>query len=141
MHGLEMQWFAMKFRVLTIPLKLPRDHDGVVLVVAERLALGRLMFLPKMRSGGLVALQRIDSHQLGEFEEIGDSPRAFQRLVIIFFVSRHANVVPKLCAQFWNSSERFAQSFFIPRHAAFIPEEQAKFAMKRIERTPSVDLQ
>src|SRR5690242_7776580 len=98
MHALEIQWFAMKFRALAILLKLPTEHRSVVFVVAERLSLGRLMFLAKMRSGGFVAFKRIDAHQLGEFEEICDSPCAFQRLVIIHFVARHPYVPPKLFA-------------------------------------------
>src|SRR6266481_8771363 len=141
MHGLEMQCFAMKFRALTVPLKFPCENGSVAFVVAKRLALGRLMFLAKMGARRFIPLQRIDAHQLGEFEEIRDSPSALQRLVIISFVSRHPHVAPKLFAQFRNSSERFAQSFLVAGHPAFVPKEQAEFAMERIERAPSVDLQ
>jgi hypothetical protein len=37
-----------------------------------------LMFLAEMRSGRFVALQRVNTHQLGEFEEIRDAAGAFQ---------------------------------------------------------------
>ena len=78
MHGLEMQLFAMQFRRLTVALKFPREHRCMALVVSERFAIGRLMFLAEMRAGRFVALQRVNAHQLGEFEEIRDAPGAFQ---------------------------------------------------------------
>jgi hypothetical protein len=78
MHRFEMQLFAVQFRGLTVALKFPRKHRGMVLVVAECFAIGRLMFLAKMCSGRFVALQRVNAHQLGEFEKICDAPGAFQ---------------------------------------------------------------
>ena len=47
-------------------------------LVAACFALGRLMFLAKMRAGRFVALQRVNAHQLGELEKIRDAPGAFQ---------------------------------------------------------------
>ena len=102
----------MQFRRLTFALKFPCEDGGVVLIVAERLALGCLMLLAKMCAGRFVALQRVNAHQLGEFEKISDAPGAFQRLVIIFFVAGDAHVAPKFVAQFWNFLQRFAQSVF-----------------------------
>ena len=98
MHGLEMQLFAMQFRRLSVALKFPRKHHGMVFVVAECFAVGRLMFLAEMCSGRFIALQRVNAHQLREFEEIRDAPGALERLVVIFFVSRHSHVVPEFVA-------------------------------------------
>src|SRR5215211_3043940 len=78
MHRLELQLFAMQFRRLTVALKFPRKHSCMVLVIPERFAIGRLMFLAKMGAGRFVTLQRVNAHQLGEFEEIRDAPGAFQ---------------------------------------------------------------
>ena len=78
MHRFEVQLFAMQFRRLTIALKFPREHSCMVLVVSERFAIGRLMLLAEMRAGRFVTLQRVNAHQFGEFEEIRDSPSAFQ---------------------------------------------------------------
>src|SRR6267378_1645130 len=78
MHRFEMQLFAIQFRRLTVALKFPRKHSCMALVVSERFAVGRLMFLAEMRTGRFVALQRVNAHQFGEFEEIRDAPGAFQ---------------------------------------------------------------
>src|SRR5882724_495943 len=78
MHGLEMQLFAMQFRRLTVTLKFPRKHSCMALVVSERFAIGRLMLLAEMRAGRFVTLQRVNAHQLGEFEKIRDAPGALQ---------------------------------------------------------------
>src|SRR5215475_11457624 len=107
-HGLEMQLFAMQFRRVTVALKLPRKHRGVILIVAARLAFGSLMFLAEMRTSRFIPLERVNAHQLGEFEEIGDAPGALQGLVVISLVSRHPHVAPKFCAQFGDLAECFA---------------------------------
>src|ERR1700757_505059 len=100
MHGLEMQRFSMQFWRLTVALKFPREYRRMVLVVAERFAIGRLMFLAEMCPGGFVTLQGVNAHEFGEFEEIRHTPGAFQSLVVIFFVSRHTHVAPEFCTQF-----------------------------------------
>ena len=87
---------------LPVALKFPGEHCCVVFVVAERLAISRLMFLAKMRSGRFVALKRIHAHQLGEFEEIGNASGAFQGLVKIFVAAQDAHIAPELFSQFWN---------------------------------------
>jgi hypothetical protein len=53
MHGFEVKWFAMQFRrgELLLALKLPREHCGVVFVVAQRFAVWRLVLFAKMRAG------------------------------------------------------------------------------------------
>ena len=78
MNRFEMQLFAMQFRRLTVTLKFPRKHSCMAVVVSERFAIARLMFLAEMRAGRFVALQRVNAHQLGEFEEIRDAPGALQ---------------------------------------------------------------
>jgi hypothetical protein len=78
MNRFEMQLFAMQFRRLTVTLKFPRKHSCMALVVSERFAIGRLMLLAEMCSGRFVAFQRVNAHQLGEFEEIRDAPGALQ---------------------------------------------------------------
>src|ERR1043166_90422 len=103
----------MQFRTLIIALKFPRQDHGMVLVVTKCFSIGCLMFLAEMCSGRFVTLQRVNAHQLGEFEEIRNAPRALERLVVVFFVSWHTNVAPEFCAQFGDFSERLAQSLFV----------------------------
>src|SRR5215475_5590846 len=122
----------MQFRRLTFAFKVPREHSCMALVVAKRFAIWRLMFLPEMRTGRFVTLQCVNAHQFGEFEEICNAPGAFQCLVVILLVSRHAHVAPEFGAQFWDFSDCFAQSLFVTRHPAFVPEEKPELAMERI---------
>ena len=120
----------MQFGRPTFALKFPCEDGGVVLIVAERLALGCLMLIAKMCTGRFVALQRVNAHQLGEFKKIRDTPGSFQRLVVIFFVAGNPHVAPEFVAQFRDFSQRFAQPVFVARHSAFIPQKETEFAME-----------
>ena len=53
MHGFKMKWFAVQFgrSQSLVALELPREYCGVVVIVAERFAIWRLMFFAKMRPG------------------------------------------------------------------------------------------
>ena len=53
MYGFKLKWFAMQFGSgeLLVALKLPREHRGVVFVVAQRFAVWRLVLFAKMRAG------------------------------------------------------------------------------------------
>src|SRR5689334_1318176 len=98
----------MQFWPLAVALKFPRENCRMIFIVAERLAVGGLMFLTEMRACGFIALKRVEAHQLGEFQKISDASRAFQSLVIVFLASEHAHAVPKLFSQFRDFLERFA---------------------------------
>src|SRR5262249_48290806 len=98
----------MQFWPLAIALELPRENCRMIFIVAERLAVGGLMFLAGMRACGFIALQRVDAHQLRELQKIGDASRAFQSLIIILLASEHAHIVPEFLSQIRNSLERFA---------------------------------
>ena len=59
-----------------------------------------------MAAAGLVALQRVEAHQLGELEEIGHAAGLFQRLVQFLARAEHLHVAPELLAQrgdFWRA--------------------------------------
>src|SRR5207248_8085708 len=122
-------------------LKFPGKHRGVIFIVAQCFAFRGLMFFAKMRAGRFVALQCVDTHQLGEFQEIGNTSGTFQRLIEIIALTRHSYLVPELFAKFGNFFERLAQSLFVTRHSAFVPEKQAKLPMERIDRTSAVDVE
>src|SRR5437762_4287630 len=110
MHGFEMRRFAMEFRSgsCRTALKFPRIHCGMAFVVAECLAIGGLMFLAEVRASRFVALERVRTHQLSEFEKIGDASGAFQGLVKILVAAQDAHIAPELFSQFGNLLERFA---------------------------------
>ncbi len=87
------------------------------------------MFFAEMRAAGFVAGERVETHQLGEFEKIGHATRALERLIEIFAIAGHADFAPEFFAQLGNVSERLFQPVFISRHSAFVPQERAEFAM------------
>src|SRR5436305_13304977 len=141
MHGFKIERLAMQYRQSSIALKFPGKHRGVIFIVAQCFAFRGLMFFAKMRAGRFVALQCVDTHQLGEFQEIGNTSGTFQRLIEIIALTRHSYLVPELFAKYGNFFERLAQTLFMTRHSAFVPEKQAKLPMERIDRTSHVDVE
>src|SRR6478672_4153895 len=121
-----------------VALVFPRKNVREILVVAERFPIWSLVFLAEMPAARFVTHQRVGAHQLGEFEKIGDSAGALQRLIKRFAFSKDPHVVPKFFTELWNAGERLFQSSFIPRHAAFVPEQKPELPMKRIHRAFSV---
>ena len=103
----------MQFRRLPIALKFPGKNRGVVFIVAQGFAFRGLVFFAKMSATGFVALQCVDTHQLGEFQEIGNTSGTFQRLIEIIAVPRHSYLVPELFAKFGDFFERLPQSLFL----------------------------
>src|SRR5260370_34034260 len=80
---------------LSVAVKFPRKDVGEVLVIAQRFAFGRLMFFAKMRAARFIARERVQTHELGEFEKICDTTGPLQRLVEIFAIARHSDFAPK----------------------------------------------
>src|SRR4029077_1249132 len=131
MDGLEMERLPMQFRSRSrgIALKFPGENRREVFVVAQRFAFWRLMFFAKMCAARFVAGKRIYAHELGELEKIGDPTGAFESLVKIGFVARHAYFAPESFSQLRNSLERLLQAFCATRHPAFVPEKRSQLAM------------
>src|SRR6266700_4195073 len=100
----------MQFWRLAIASEFPREHCCMTFVVAERLAVGRLMLLAKMPTSRFVALERVPAHQLGEFEEIGNAPGAFEGLVKIFVTAQDAHILPEFFSQRRRPSSRWNES-------------------------------
>ena len=78
---------------------LPGGDVGEMLVVAQRLAVRGLMLLPEMSAARLLAMQRIEAHQLAELEEVGDASRLLERLIELGIAARDVDVAPELLAQ------------------------------------------
>src|SRR5947208_14947116 len=131
----------MQYGRLSIALKFPGKHGCVIFVVAQRFAFWCLMFLAKMCAGRFVALECVDAHQLGEFQEIGNASSTFQGLIEIVALPGHACLAPELVSQFGDFFKRFAQSLFVTQHSAFVPENQTQFAMERVNGTSAVDVE
>src|SRR5260370_37366889 len=99
------------------------------------------MFFAEMRAAGFVAGERVETHQLGEFEKIGHATGPLERLIEIFAIAGHTHFPPESFAQLRDFSECFFKAGLVSRHSAFVPKERAKLAMDRIERTLSVYLE
>src|SRR5215813_11554516 len=98
MHSLECQRFLVEHGWLVQAGVLPGADEAVLLVIAPRLALGRLVFLAEVPATRLVARQRIETHQLGKLQIVGNAPGIFEGLVEVIAAARHGDVVPELLA-------------------------------------------
>src|SRR5436305_1486779 len=59
-------------------LGFPRGHVRIIGIVAQSLALGRLVLLAEMRTTGFVAVERISAHQFASSKKSAKRP-AFSR--------------------------------------------------------------
>ena len=66
-----------RFRGLA-PLVFPGKDVSEIFVVAQSFAIRCLMFFTKMAAARFVAGERVDAHQLGELEKIGDASGALE---------------------------------------------------------------
>src|SRR5262249_36057849 len=94
----EVQRLLVELGFVADTLPLPGRDVRVVLVVAQRLAVGRLVLLAEVPAAALVAPERVEHHQLAELEEVGDPPGLLQRLVAALVLAEHADVLPELVA-------------------------------------------
>src|SRR5262249_1763701 len=106
----------------TLPLAgvLPRGDVAEVLVVAERLAVGRLPLLAEVPAARLAALERVEAHQLAELQEVGHAAGLLERLVDLLVPSR-----PATRTSFQTSSRRAGISptaFFRPASLRATPQ-------------------
>ena len=92
-----------------------------------------------MAAAGFVALQGIDAHQLGQFEEVGHAAGLFQALVQILRTAGNVHVPPVLFAQFADLINRRAKPFRRSRHAAVIPDDLAQLPVEGIHGPLAID--
>src|SRR5580698_3618942 len=117
----------------------PGSDVGEVLVVALRFAVGRLVLFAEVAAAGLVALERVDAHQLAELEEVGDAAGFFEALIQIVAAARNGDILPVFLAQGANLADGFFKTLGSARHAAFVPHDLAKLAMEGIDRPLTLD--
>ena len=101
---------------------------GVLLVVAQALALGVDVLLAEVAAAGLVALQRVEAEQLGELEEVGHAAGALERLVERAAVAGDVDVLPELLAQRRDFLQRLLQAGGVAGHAAADPTGSCRAA-------------
>src|ERR1017187_221021 len=141
MHVVEMQRLFVQLGRLALAPILPGRHARILIVVAEGLAIGRLIFLAEVAAAGFVALQRVEAYELGQFEEVADAAGFFERLVQLFARAQHLHVAPELLAQGGDFFERMAESFGGAPHAAVFPKQLAQVAVEGIDGTGTLDME
>ena len=86
----------------TVALVFPGEDISEMFIVAQRFAIGRLMFFAEMATARFVAGECVSAHEFAKFEKIGDASRSFQRLIKLLAVAR----VPGDGEEFNQSLER-----------------------------------
>src|SRR3954466_4007711 len=138
-HVLERERLLVQNWRLAVTRELPRRNVGEAVVVSQRFAIGRLMLDTKVRATGLLSIQRVDTHQLGELEKIRDASGALELLVQLLARAGHVQIAPELLAKLRYQLQRLAQSFGVSRHAAVLPHDLSQLAMERCRRALSAD--
>src|SRR5437870_152164 len=77
------------------------------------------------------------THQLGELEEVGHAAGVLERLVELFALAAHVDVLPELVAQRADPSDRLLQSRGVPRHPALVPHHATELAVESVDRLPT----
>src|SRR5688572_30417142 len=99
---------------------------GETLVVAHGLAIGGLMLLAEMPAAGLVAIERVVTHELGELEEVGDASGLLEPGVELARAPGHIGALPELLAQVRDLGERVLEALGVAGHAAVVPHDLAE---------------
>src|SRR2546426_12199208 len=99
MHGCELERLLVQHRRHPDARELPGGDVAEARVVALRLTLGRLMLLAEVAAAGLLAMQGVVAHQLGELQEVPHPARVLERLVEVLTRAAYVDVAPELLAQ------------------------------------------
>ncbi len=121
--------------------ELPRRHIRIILVVAQRLVVGRLALLAEVAAARLAAFERVERQQLGELEVVGHAAGVLEALVEVVLRAGHRDVVPELLAQLRNLLERVLQPRLVARHPDVVPQDGAERAVNRVDRLAALDRQ
>ena len=121
--------------------EFPRGDVAVSLVVAKRLAVGRLEFLAEMPAAGFVALERIQRQQLAELHVIGDPACVVEHGIEVVLLARDRYVLPELVAQRANLPQRFLQPGRVSGHADVVPHDAAELPVELADGSLAFDPQ
>ena len=121
------------------PLVLPHARVREVLVVAPRLALGRLVLLAEVPAARLLAVERVAAHQLAELEEVGDASGLLEGLVEVVGAARDPEVLPEALPDLGDRRERPLETRPVARHAALVPHHAAELDVEAVRRPRAPD--
>ena len=97
-----------------------------------RFAVRGLALHAEMAAAGFCPFQRVDAHQLRQFQKIRHSPGFFKRLVEFLARPDDVDVVPEFFAQRRNSLPDCSQALRRPGHPAVFPHQLAEFLVNRV---------
>src|SRR5262245_66515639 len=89
-----------------------------------------------MAAAGFLAMQRVVSQQLREFQKVSDPSRVFERLIQFIGAARHIDVLPEFMSDYGNALERVFQTRLGSRHPHVVPHQLAQLAVKIEDRAP-----
>src|SRR5690242_4033218 len=92
-----------------------------------------------MSAARFASLQRVEAHQLGELEKVGDATCLLERLIERVGAAWHIHVAPELLSQRRNQLQCLPESCLVARHPAVLPHDVPELAMKRVDGARSLD--
>ena len=105
---------------------LPGGDVGEVLVVALGLALLGLVLGPEVAAAGLLAVEGVEAHQLGQLEEVVDPAGLLEGLVELVAAAGDPEVLAELLVQGGDLRQRLLQALLGALHAAVVPHDPAE---------------
>src|SRR5439155_5631153 len=84
-------------------------------------------------------LERVETHQLPELQEIRHASRDLERLVELLPGTRHGHALPELVAQSRDLAKPFFEPVAVPFHAAELPHDLPELAVERGHRALAPD--
>src|SRR5579883_3500415 len=81
-------------------------------------------------AAGLIAVARINAHELAQLEEVGHTASFFKALVEVVTAAGDVDVLPILFAQSADFLDGGLEAFGGAGHAAVVPHDFAQFAME-----------
>src|SRR6188508_758449 len=101
-----------------------------MLIVAQRLAVGRLALLAKMAAARLRAVERVQCEQFAELDIVRDASGVVERLVDVRLIAGDRHVLPELVAQGADTLDCRLEAGLGARHSRVIPKRGARRAME-----------
>src|SRR5438552_3678529 len=126
---------------LSLPGPFPGGAVAEVRIVAPGLALRGLALDTEVAAARFRSVERVQTRQLREREEVRDAAGLLERLVQLLTGPEHAHVPVELLAQLRDLRERPPETRVGPGHAAVVPHESAELPVEGVDGPPAVDLE
>ena len=118
-----MQRFGVHGLSLFLTLVLPCGDKHEMLVVAQRLTVGSLVFHTKMSTAALLTLGSVGDDEACQFEVVGQVPCLLQLGIHAVGRSRHTDVLVEIILQLGNLLGGSGQTLLAASHTAILPHD------------------